>query len=99
MSKATSALRITAIFSRKRERGSKRVLRWLQGSKADARAERDARIKALWLRCHTQEQIAEMLNVPRPTVHHQLAEIAQKRQMSEMNNFQALLYADGLCSD
>ncbi len=101
-----------AAIQRKRERGSKRVVRrwwrtrqaaakalnaagvtrWLQGAKADARAERNARIKALWLRCHSEREIAEALNVAQQTVHDQIVEITENCQMAEIGNFQPLLY-------
>jgi len=45
------------------------VSEYLRADKEQLRAERDAKIRALWLACHTLNEISEAVGVPLQTVH------------------------------
>ena len=44
------------------------VQSWVSGTDKDAKAERQEKAFKLWLACHTQEEIAEAVNVTQQTV-------------------------------
>jgi hypothetical protein len=45
------------------------VQKWLSRIDKDNKEKRDAAVFSLWLACHTEEQIAEAVGMPRDTVH------------------------------
>lgn len=75
------------------------VSRWLSRIDKDILAERRERAFGLWLACHTQEQIAEAVNMPRTTLSDWVEDFAEIGQLSEtgktsanFGDFEAPLY-------
>lgn len=69
---------------------SERTVRnWLSRIDKDAEAERKRRIFDLWLSCHTQQEIADAVNLERSTVANMTAEFVQNGNLAEKDKASA----------
>jgi hypothetical protein len=68
------------------------LARWLEGKDKELREKRKEAVFDRYMRCYTQEAIADELDIPQPTIHRMIEEIIQNCQMAEMNNFKPELY-------
>jgi len=61
------------------------VARWLDRIDKDTKADRDKRIYDMWLACHTQEEIAEAVEVSRDVVRDSFGDFGQLSKIPKSN--------------
>ena len=90
---ARSNERMTDAEIAKRLKVSKRTVSgWLAGAKKTAKKEREAKIKAMWLRCHTQQEIADAMETDKASVSREIDEMLQKGKFANLQQFDPILY-------
>ena len=74
---------------------NKRTLsRWLSSYKHDAKAEMDAKIFDLWLRCYTEREIADRCEIPQKTVDRKIESLSHLGHLSKMTQNDANYASD-----
>jgi DNA modification methylase len=68
---------------------------WTKAKREQQEKQTEEQIYTLWLSCHTQEEIAEIVNLPRQTVTDKIADFAEDGKVADIGIFRKFIEQDG----